>query len=412
MRWTATLPDLNRLPGVTLSPDGLHLVYRSTSSGQILVRQMDQLEAKPIAGTQDASAVGQTVSPDGRWILYYVAGSHLLKKVPLTGGASTTICETQSVRGASWGPDDTIVFGGGNGGLSQVPAAGGTPQVIATPDPNKGEFLYAQPHFLPSGKAVVFTISTGAAFGDARIAVVNLRTNEKRVLLDAGASPRYAPTGHLIYARAGSLFAVLFDPDRLQVKGSPVPVLGGIYWIRRTGNASYSFSSSGTLVYLPEAAEEEHRTMVWVDRNGKAEALPAAPRAYATPSLSPDGQRIAVSVGGGGNEYNIWIYEVARDALTRLTVGSRLNFAPVWSPDGKRVTFRSLHQKGFAIYSVPADRSGAPEELYTNSHAVTPGSWSRNGGLLASHRGSGEKPRFGCWREWAMPAQRSARHGR
>src|SRR5262249_16107337 len=161
-------------------------------------------------------------------------------------------------------------------------AAGGKAQVLTTPDPKKGETKYAWPDFLPGGKAVLFTIHSGLP-AKTQIGVLELRTGAKRVLLEGGAWARYAPTGHLIYARAGSLYLVLFDPDRLQVKGSPVRVLEDVSWIPVIAFSDFSFSNSGMLIYVP-GAQEAHRTMVWVDRQGKVEALPAPPRAYSNPS--------------------------------------------------------------------------------------------------------------------------------
>ena len=145
----------------------------------------------------------------------------------------------------------------------------------------------------------MLTIRTGPDYSNARIGVLNLRTREQRVLLEGGSNARYAPSGHMVYARAGSLFAVPFDPERLQVKGSPVPVVDGVSWIAAIGFADYSFSNTGTLVYVPGAAQQES-AMVWVDRKGTATALPAPRRAYSSPSISPDGRRIAVSIASGG----------------------------------------------------------------------------------------------------------------
>jgi serine/threonine-protein kinase len=316
-----------------------------------------------------------------------------LKKVPVTGGASLTICEAQGFNGATWGPDETIIFANrGNKGLLRVAAAGGQPHVLAVANPKKGEDFYAWPHFLPGGQAVLFSIQTDRrSWDEARIAVLNLRTGEQRVLLEGGSSPHYVPTGHLSYARAGLLYAVPFDPRRLQLKGSPVPVLEDLEWFSLFGYGEYSFSASDTLVYFPRAVGDRNRTMMWVDRKGAAVPLPAPLRAYANPSVSPDGQRIAVNIAGERLEsWDIWIYEQSRGTLTPLTSGL-YNLAPVWTPDGKRVTFRSRSEAGknisWMISWIPANGTGSPEPLLRTDLPTIPGSWSPDGRFLAFQQG-------------------------
>jgi eukaryotic-like serine/threonine-protein kinase len=392
MRWTTTLPLGDPFTSVTMSPAGLHLAYfgmPSSGSRQLLLRPLDQLEAKPLvsmslgpAGLIPANPVW--FSPDGRWIGYFDTADRKLKKVPVTGGAPISLCALTRFRGASWGTDDNIIFTDNAGGLSLIPAAGGQPQAFITPERTKGETQYTWPEVLPDGRAVLFT--TGPSVEAARIGILNLRTGEKRILLDGGSRARYAPTGHLVYAQAGSLFAVRFDAKRLQLTGSPVPVLEGVR-ASGIGYADYSFSSSGTLVYVPSAIQEADRTMVWVDRKGGVEALRAPPRVYANPGLSPDGQRIAVSIRGGSeNPWDIWVYDLSRDTLTRLTFG-RDNSSPVWTPNGQRVAFRAIPG---GISWVPADRSGPAEQLVPTESPVTPGSWTPDGrSLLFSQGGPG-----------------------
>ena len=399
-RWAATvLPQSDTIRGVTFSPDGSHLAY--SSAGQVLVRAMDQFEARPVLGDDRVSSPSLFFSPDGKWIAYHASGK--LKKAPTAGGASITICDWKALPGpgpsGSWGPDDTIIFatgiptgwGTGEHGLLRVPAAGGKPEVLTTPDPQKGETAHGWPHFLPGGKAVLFSIKTATSWDDARIAVLNLRTGEQRVLLEGGSNPRYAPTGHLIYARGGSLFAVPFDPERLQLKGTPSPVLEGVSRNSLIGFADYSFSESGDLVYVPGGAEEQKTTMVWVDRTGKAEAIAAPLRAYFNPSISPDGQRVAMTIAGGSEDnWDIWIYDLARRTLTKLTYGS-LNNAAAWTPDGKRVAFRNRKQSGEnGIFWAPGDGSGPPELLLATDGPVTPASWLPDGGALLFYGITGE----------------------
>lgn len=392
MRWTTTLPNATRYPNAMLSPDGSHLSYLAATSGdssQMVVRRLDQLEAKPLPGIDNTiSSFGSVFSPDGRWIAYGSQGK--LRKMPVTGGAATTLCDAPRLS-TSWGPDDTIVFGRGPGsGLFRIAAGGGPVQVLTAPDPKKGESAHVWPHFLPNGQAVLFTIRTGPEYSNARIGVLNVRTGEQRLLLEGGANARYVPTGHLIYARAGSLFAVPFDADRLEVKGSPVPVVERISWIPAIGFADYSFSNSGTLVYVSAAAAEERSRMLWVDRKGIATPLPAPARAYVNPAVSPDGQVIAVSIGSEFS-WDIWVYDLTRDMLTRLTSGSP-SIAPVWTPDGKHITYQARTNSGSSdIYWAPSDGSGPSEHLVASKTAATPGSWLPDGSALVFSEGDPSK---------------------
>jgi hypothetical protein len=410
-RWATILSRGQTIGNVTLSPDGSHLAY--SGGGQVLVRAMDQLEARPVLGEDRVSSPSLFFSPDGKWIAYRASGK--LKKAPTTGGASITLCDWAAFPGpgpsGTWGPDDTIIFasggptaaGTGEHGLLRVPAAGGKPEVLTTPDPQKGETAHGWPHFLPGGKAVLFSIKTATSWDDGRIAVLNLRTGEQRVLLEGGSNPRYAPTSLLIYARGGSLFAVPFDPERLQLKGTPSPVLESISWNSFTGFADYSFSESGDLVYVPGGAEEQKTTMLWVDRKGKAEAIAAPPRAYFNPSISPDGRRVAMTIEGGSEDnWDIWVYDLARGTLTKLTYGS-LNNAAAWTPDGKRVAFRNRKQSGEnGIFWAPGDGSGPPELLLATGGPVTPSSWLPDGSALLLY---GLMP--GQLGMWVLPIQRA-----
>ena len=403
MRWATVFPAGYSIENVTLSPDGSHLAYVGrlghgpADPWQLYVRAMDQFEATPVSGNDPATPrYSQTFfSPDGHWIAYHSQGK--LKKVPAAGGASIAICDAPAFVGGAWGPDDTIILGTNIGqvaGLSRVSAAGAKLEPLTTPDPKKGETAHAWPSFLPDGKSILFSIKTAKPWDDARIAVLNLRSGETRVLLEGGSKPRYASSGHLVYTRQGSLLAVPFDGERLQVKGTPSPVLEGL---AAAAFAEYSISDSGHLVYRPGGAEEK-TTMQWVDRAGKTEPLQAPPRTYATPSISPDGQRVAVTIEAGSpNDWDISVYDFARHTLTKLTYGS-FNFAPSWTPDGKRVMFRNESESGQrGIFWVPADGSASPERLFTTELPATPCSWLPDASALVFYQGLPEYTEIGVF---------------
>ncbi len=379
---TERLANLNR-PAVALSPDGTHLVYaasRDNSQRQLYLRAMDQLQAEPIAGTE--GAVNPFFSPDGQWVGFFANGK--LKKISISGGAPLTLCDVPNSRGASWGANDTIIFtpSSGTAGLLEVPAAGGTPQVVTTLDAEKGEDRHRWPQFLPEGKAVLFNVWAGdRTVDDALIVVQQLETGERRVLVEGGNHPHYVPTGHLVYARAGTLMAVPFDLARLEVTGPPVAVVEGITQSIGVTTAQFSFSRLGALVYVPGDVSGTESTLVWVNRQGAVESLGAPPRAYAQPRLSPDGRRLAVHITEA--RQNVWVYDIPRGTLTRLTFEGSNNWA-IWTPDGKRLTFSATRPGApFNVFWKPADGSGAAEQLTTTEHGHFATSWSPDGQVLA-----------------------------
>ena len=365
-------------PAVALSPDGSHLVYVAGKGDQNLLylRSLDQLQATPISGSEGATTA--FFSPDGRWVGFYA--DNKVKKLPLDGGVPIALCDAPLPVGASWGSDGTIVFTPGDfSGLFRVSANGGTPQVVTTPDPGKGESSHRWPDVLPGGKAILFTIWTDGTLDNAEIAVVSPEAAEQRVLVEGGSFARYVPTGHLVYARQGALLAVPFNLASLEVTGTPIPVLDGVFTDPRWGTASFGVSNDGSLVYVPSGLPE--RRLVWVDREGKVQPLTESRRSFSQPRLSPDGKRVAVTVEGLNPD--VWVYEIARDTLTRLTFDRTPDSDPIWAPDGKRITFRSQSLAGWSLLSKFADGSGGEETLITGPNNQFPSSWSPDGTVLA-----------------------------
>ena len=282
-RSTLTLPATERLgatgqglnwPSVALSPDGTHLAYVAVRDGiqQLFLRAMDQLESRPIPGTEDAW--DPFFSPDGQWGVGFFAGGQL-KKVSISGGAPLTLCDAPVDRGGSWGPNDTIVFTPTNqSGLMQVSAAGGTPQELTTLQ--EGERSHRWPEFLPDGKAVLFTVGTATGWKNQQTVVQSLETGERRALIPGATYARYVPTGHLVYVQSttpGTLLAVPFDLSRLEVTGAPFPVIEGVMMAPNNYSAQFSVSSLGSLVYVSGTPQTVENALVWVDRQGAVEQL-------------------------------------------------------------------------------------------------------------------------------------------
>jgi serine/threonine-protein kinase len=376
------LPDVDAAGGtLALSPDGEHLVFVGlpvAEGWQLYLRSRDGLQSAVIPGT--AGGYCPFFSSDGRWIGFGADGK--LKKVAVTGGQPVPLCDAPQLRGASWGPDDTIVFTPAvYSGLWRVPASGGAPQVVTTPDAAKKERNHRWPMILPGGKAALFAVlgRTGTE-NDRAIEVVDLKTGQRRPLLKEGTYPRFSG-GYLIYARMGSLVAAPFDVGRLAVTGPSVPVLEDVAMDSYVnGVAQFDVSAEGSLVYVAGYPLPLRRMLAWVDRRGTPVPVTPARRPYQEQALSPDGARLAVTIDEGINT-DIWACDLARETWTRLTFDGGSN-APVWSPDGKRLAFASNRGGGSNLFWLAADGSGAPEPLTHGRENAFPTSFAPDGSAI------------------------------
>jgi serine/threonine-protein kinase len=358
---------------IAISPDGSRIVYRSGGAGQIhlSVRALNQLDARPIAGITDAVR-WPFISPDGHWIGFFTANGGELKKVSIDGGPPITLCRINGApRGASWGPDGMIVFATGDPttGLLSVPEGGGEPKILTKPDKASGEADHFYPFVLPGGRAVLFTITAtnGQPIENSQIAVLDLKTGQKRTVIRGGSHAEYVESGHIVYAVAGTLRAVRFDSARLQVLSDPVPVTEQVTTFG-SGSANFAISRNGTLVYQPGGAGGgggPQRSLVWLNRQGKEDPISAPPRAYLQPRLSPDGTRVAVQIQDQEND--IWIWDLMRQTLTRLTFDPGADQFPIWTPDSRRIIFTSSRNSSAGnLYWQSADNTGSVERLSTS----------------------------------------------
>jgi serine/threonine protein kinase len=373
-RFTMSLPPGQRLDlglPIAISPDGSRLVYSAGSNNittQLYIRAMDGLQAVPIPGTEGAH--NPFFSPDGQWVGFNATGK--LKKVSLSGGASVYLTDVTAgqVSGTSWGSQGMIAVAPQTSGpIYQIPETGGNLEPLTRLE--KTESGHRWPEFLPGGKSLLFMLAPN---NNPKIVAQTLGTNEHRDLQQAGIFPRYASSGHLVYFQGSNLIAVLFDPQRLATTGAAVPVLQGVLPV------GFSFSSTGTLIYISDTVGAGSLKLVWVDRKGTEQPVPAPAHNYVLPRVSPDGQRVAAGIEETDNQ--IWVYDLGRDTLTRLTFEGSSNNDPVWTPDGKRIVFKGT---GNRLFWQPADGSAAADTL-TNSELSgnnVPGSWSPDGQVLA-----------------------------
>ena len=384
-RFTITLPPGQQLagldggPAVALSPDGTYLAYVARKDGAQLLylRSMDSFDSRPISGTEDA--VCPFFSPDGQWLGFF-AGSKL-KRVSVNGGPAQTLGNVPMGRGATWSEKGMIAFAPtNNSSLRQMSDAGGTSQPVTHFD--KGEVGHRWPDFMPDGKALLFAAAaTNFNWNHAQVVVQSLATGERRNLIQEATNPRYATSGHLIYAQGAALVVAPFDVKQLTTTGAGVPIVEGVLQSTNTGAAQYSISATGSLAYVPGNVLSTQSTLVWVSRNGIEQPMSAPARAYIFPRISPDGGRVAVAIRE--QEAHVWLYDVVRGTLTRLTFEGGLSLSATWAPDGKRIAIQSNKEGPLNIFWEPTDGSAGLERLTISDSLQFPMSWSRDGQLLA-----------------------------
>jgi serine/threonine-protein kinase len=375
---------LGENPVVAVSNDGRLLVY--ATGGLLFQRAIDRLEPVAIPGTQ--GAMGPFLSPDGQSVGFFADGK--LKRASLRGGAPIVICDASAARGASWGPDDRIVFSGSlSGGLMRVPASGGKPEALTTVDASKGERTHRWPKVLPSGKNVLYTVGwlqSPNDYDNAAIVAQSLETGARRTLVEGARMARFAPPDRLVYQRGTTLFAASFDPAKLTLTSRAVPVHEGVGGDASSGSGFFAFGGDGTLAYVPARSQSQDLRVALVDRSGAATVLNLPPRLYRNPRFSPDGRRLVFTIGtGSGADDDIWICDLATLQLSHLTFGAT-GLTPLWTPDGQRIVFNQPRGTTTGLYWKAANGSGAPELLWASDSILIPSSWSPDGSTLAVNR--------------------------
>jgi Tol biopolymer transport system component len=359
---------------LALSPDGRQFVY-STGKG-LFLRSMDRSEVRRISSADDNPS-NPLFSPDGQRVAYWSEADRKLKTIAISGGAPIALCNFGVVLGASWDADGAIVYSEEGKGILRISVKGGIPETLIDA---KGEAFY-HPRLLPDGKSVLFTVGPYPY----QIAVQSLESKKRKVLF-AGDCASYLPTGHIVYALANNLYAIPFDLNKLEVTGESVSMAEGVFRSSSVYAPEFAVSASGTMVYMFETANSAtERKLVWVDREGKEELFTAPANSYSGPRISPDGKRIALAIRTGDNG-NIWIWDLVRGSLTRLTLAGFLDNSPLWTPDGKRIVFASNRAGGgyFHVLWTAADGSGDVAQLGLGSTALNdwPRCWSGDGNTL------------------------------
>jgi len=363
-------------PVIAISADGDELVFNAGDGliDRLYRRSLSSSIAVPLEGTEGGRS--PFYSPDGRW-LGFTADDGRLKKVSLESGQVVALADGDW-GGGSWGEDGSIIYTPYYlDGLWRVEVGGGTAEELTQPDPEVGELNHSWPDHIPGTDAVVFT-SFRLPLSESRVELYDVATRERRLLVSNAVFGRYVATGHLLFVREGVILAAPFDPQKLELTGPAAPVVEDAFVAPFIGNSQFAVSDTGTLVHAPASLLQPPREVVWVDRQGREEILLEADRRYSAPSLSPDGRSVAITVEDGNPD--IWVYQLDRKVLNRLTFSPRSEHTPIWYPDGRRIAF-VLDAPPFHLYSVPADGSTEPAVVLESpidsfAEAVSPdGRW-------------------------------------
>lgn len=371
-------PQVTDVSYVAASPDGRFVVYEGQVDGEFRLfrRRIDTLDSAPVAGADGGR--GPFISPDGAWIAFVRGGT--IYRVPTSGGDAIPITAAQGGPGAVWSADGRIVFSRAwLGGLSAVPADGGTATVLTEPNQAAGEIGHWWPAVLPGGRGILFTIAmAGSGLNDARVALLDAATGSYRVLFP-GAKAEWVPSGHLLYFHAGRFHAVRFDPATATVAGTPFPVLDDARELDPAGDWSQSITaaSNGTIAYLAGAYVPPSR-LTWIEMDGKATPLPFAARSFLSVKLSPDGRLAATSSLEAGRLV-LRTFDLTRE-IEEAVKSDGMNWNPVWLPDG-RLSFTSMRKGDFDVFV--RDLGSSQEQAVLNGPEDSdPIAWLRDGRLV------------------------------
>ena len=354
---------------LALTPDGRSVIFkggtRAADGTRLFVRPLDRIE--PTALTPPGMPKAPFTSPDGAWVGYFepIEGGPVLHTVALTGGPVATLCRLDGAsRGASWATDGTIVFATASlaTGLQRVRSAGGEPEVLTRPARDRGEADHLFPDVLPGGRHVLFTI-TARAGGEAasQIAVLDVASRTWTTVLRGARQAQYLPSGHLVYASGHALMAIAFDADRLVTRGQPAVVVPDIVTLP-TDTSEFAVAPGGTLLYVAGPTVPDARRLVWVDREGREEPIDAPARPYTVVRLSPEGGRLALQIDDA--ERDLWVWDLARRTLSRVTSDPGLDENPLWTADGRELIFTSqMGGASSSLFRRAADGSGQAERI-------------------------------------------------
>lgn len=383
---TDTDLDISENSMLAISPQGENVIYVGKQNGEtkLFLRAMDKFEAMAIQGTE--SAESPFFSHDGKWIGFFADGK--LKKISIYGGVPVTLAETKIFFGATWAPNDTIYFSGNktiaesNCYLFQVSANGGEAKVLTQAQDSLKSVHHCFPEILPGSKVLLFTRLPKQSNNpdEGVIEVLDLESGERQKVLEGGVYARYSDTGHITAAKSGGLFAVPFNLAKLEVTGPTVPVLDHIF-MNNGLIPNYTFSNDGSLIYAQGEKGSQKKKIVSMDQNGETKDVFDQHGDYSQVCFSPNGSKIAVTVGRGETA-GIGLIDPLKKEFSNLAIEGANN-NPVWSPDGKFLTFTSKRNGKSNIYQKRYNTDLSPGQLTTGDNRQFPTSWAPDGKTLA-----------------------------
>jgi DNA-binding winged helix-turn-helix (wHTH) protein len=393
------------LPTVAIAPDASRIVFATVAG--LYVRSFDQLESRFLSGTEQAH--GPFFAPDGESIGFF--SGRTLSILPLDESSPPrALSDVGAPRGASWGSDGFVYFTPrSNAGLFRVPEEGGQIEAVTELDESRGEWTHRWPDVLPGANAILFTVARWdlTSFDDAEIDVLDLETRKRHVVVESGSFGRFfaGDPGWLLYVRAGELLAAPFDPHSLRTTGPPRTALEDVKLYPINGGAQLAVSRQGSLAYVPdiELSDAEHE-LVFRNRKGERSLVVRDERPIYDPSLSPGGSKLAVSMVTNGNS-DLWIYDLARKTLTRLTTSGGEEEHPVFAPSGRELAYDYAMAGSFRIFSRPVDAGSGEREVVGSEYSDRPESFTPDGSRLVF---SEEHPETG-FNLWTVELEGSKR---
>jgi len=395
-RFTVDLPENARFPGdgpeqhVAFSPDGLRIAFTGRYGGDrvdanLYVLERDRFTPERIPRTEGAR--NPFFSPDSQWVGFFARGK--LWRVAVGGGAPITIGDATASPGASWGPDDRIIYAERfSAALLGVSGSGGTSEPVTALEP--GETGHRWPQHLPDGEHLLFAIRTERG---TRVVAKSLKSGKRKTVFDENMGTTqalYIPSGHILYDQSGSVLASAFDLDTLEPVGTPASVAKGAHTFHGAGGLTYVASSSnGDLVFMPASVTHTTASLGALSAGGSWSTITETKLRYQSLKLDPDGERIAVEILGDDGGPDIWLYDLVRSTLSPLSREGRSNSWPKWSPDGRSVTFGSGRAgRPPNLFSVPADGSENAKRLLESPVGSFPLVWTPDGQSLIYRKGA------------------------
>ena len=372
-----------------VSPDGRSVVYAARGRDGVTslwVRRFDTVAAQRLAGTERAQF--PFWSPDSRWVAFF--SDYKLRKVAIAGGPVQVIAEATDPygsRGGTWNRDGTIVYAPHfNRPLFRVSAGGGKTEPATRLDSSRRETTHRWPQFLPDGRHFLYFARTAVGGAQAEkngIYAGALDSNERKFILQAESNAVYVSPGWLLFWRDGNLLAQAFDPRRLELRGQPVAVAGGVEYDPVVWRGVFSVSENGVLIYQA-GPEKRGSQLVWYGRDGRQESTPGETLPFNQFRLSPDGKKLAMEViDPSSQNEGIWVLDFVRGQRTRTSGSAGRSVSPAWSPDGGRVVFGMDNGDERDMYAVPAEGGAQPELLLGSPSRKTPNDWSPDGRYIA-----------------------------